>query len=192
MTPPKADVPRSLGRASSHRVRLNAPGSIGAWWLLAALVVLAPQTARSADRPEAAIRTARNAFNAAIRAHDAEAIGRMLLPSYLVVSGASAQVLGREANIANWEKRFRADPSVVYVRTPQTIRVNAAWGIAQETGEWRGVLRAEDGVSEPAGTYAAKWQRTSAGAWLLQVEVFTTLTCRGAAKGCAPPAPVAR
>ena len=113
----------------------------------------------------------------------------MLLPSYLVVSGASVQVLGREANIASWEKRFKDDPSIVYIRTPRRILVNEAWGIAEETGEWRGSLRDEGGVSQPLGSYAAKWQRAISGAWLLQVEVFTTLACHGTPKGCAPPAP---
>jgi hypothetical protein len=40
----------------------------------------------------------------------------------------------------------------------------------------------EGSIVQASGVYAAKWQRTDNGEWVLQAEVFTTLTCDGPCK----------
>jgi hypothetical protein len=40
------------------------------------------------------------------------------------------------------------------------------------------------------GVYAAKWQRAGDATWLLQSELFTTLSCEGPDAGCRPPDPL--
>lgn len=148
-------------------------------------------TPSATPRADTAIRETRARYNDAIARRDAASIGRFLLPSYLVVTGASAQRLGRDASVLTWTERFRDDPSVTFVRTPREIRINHAWGLAEELGDWRGrQTTGGGGLAEPSGSYSAKWQRAPDGAWLLQAEVFTTLACRGSALSCGGPPPV--
>jgi len=142
------------------------------------------------DGAGAEIRRARERFNAAIARRDTIAIGDLLLPSYHLITGRSAQAAGRDAGRHSWAVLFAADSTVTYVRTPREVRVNEAWGLAEELGDWVGRLRAPDGAVDVGGVYAAKWQRTTSGAWRLQSELFTTLRCRGGPAGCVPPEPV--
>ena len=138
----------------------------------------------------AAVRATRSRFNDAIARHDAAAIEGFLLPNYHIVTGRSAQTHGRNAEIQNWRTMFSGDATVIYVRTPDKILVNAAWGLAEELGTWAGHYTAPDGLVQVSGVYSAKWQRDAKRRWWLQTEVFTTLECRGGAQGCRGPDPV--
>ena len=89
---------------------------------------------------EAAIRAARAEFNAAIARKDATAIATVLAPTYHVVTGRSDQSHGAQAEREKWSSRFAADPTVSYVRTTRAVRVNESWGLAEETGDWKGSL----------------------------------------------------
>jgi ketosteroid isomerase-like protein len=133
------------------------------------------------------IRAARERFNLAIEYKDAEAIRAFLAPSYHLVTGRSDQFHGAEAEATRWAEVFRTDPSAVYRRTPREIIVNEAWGLAEELGNWQGSYTAEGMLVQASGVYSAKWQRTENGEWVLQAEVFTTLTCDGP---CQPPDPL--
>ena len=106
------------------------------------------------------------------------------------MTGRSAQRQGVQKSLESWTAMFRDDPTVNYVRTPVDVQVNEEWGLAHESGRWKGRLLASDGPARLTGVYAAKWQRTTGGAWLLQAEIFTTLSCQGGPKGCLPPDPV--
>ena len=134
-----------------------------------------------------AVRATRSRFNDAIARHDAAAIEGFLLPNYHIVTGRSAQTHGRSAAIQDWRTIFSGDSTVIYVRTPDKILVNAAWGLAEESGSWAGHYTATDGLVQASGVYSAKWQRDAKGRWWLQAEVFTTLECRGGAQGCRGP-----
>ena len=133
------------------------------------------------------IRAARERFNIAIEYKDAEAIRSLLAPSYHLVTGRSAQFHGADEERTRWAEVFRTDPSTVYVRTPRDLTVNEAWGLAQESGNWAGRYTNEGIMVQASGVYAAKWQRTEEGEWVVQVEVFTTLTCDGP---CEKPDPI--
>ena len=145
------------------------------------------------DDPAAAeVREARERFNTAIVERNLAAIASLKAPSYHIVTGRSDQSHGAEAAIAIWASMFEGDPAVVYRRTPREVRVNAAWGLAEELGDWKGSYTAGDELAHASGVYAAKWQRAVDGAWLLQSEVFTTLECEGPEGACAPPDPIER
>ena len=133
------------------------------------------------------IHAARERFNIAIEYKDAEAIHALLAPSYHIVTGRSVQNHGADEEAARWAEVFRIDPSAVYTRTPREITVNEAWGIAEELGNWKGSYTAEGTLIQASGVYSAKWQSTENGEWVLQVEVFTTLTCDGP---CQAPDPI--
>ena len=138
------------------------------------------------------IRTAREGFNVAIAEQDIESIRCLLAPTYHIVTGRSAQNHGADEETVRWAETFRADPTAIYRRTPREITINEDWGLAEELGNWRGSYTAEGTLIHASGVYAAKWQRAEAGEWVLQAEVFTTLTCTGPASGCLRPDPIYR
>ncbi|MEP6894904.1 MAG: nuclear transport factor 2 family protein [Chloroflexota bacterium] len=138
------------------------------------------------------IRSARERFNMAIADKDVATIRTLLAPSYHIVTGRSAQNHGADEEAARWAEVFSADPTAIYRRTPREITINEDWGLAEELGNWEGSYTAEAVLIRASGVYAAKWQRVQAVEWVLQVEVFTTLTCTGSDSGCVRPDPIQR
>lgn len=124
------------------------------------------------------IRGARMRSNAAIAAHDVEALARGWMVDVTVVTSTGATTLGRQANRDAFAAQFKARPDVVYVRTPDTIDVMAAWDVAAERGTWTGQWTQADGVTRIGGTYLAQWRKID-GAWLLQGELFVPTHCEG-------------
>ncbi|MFN8382373.1 MAG: nuclear transport factor 2 family protein [Anaerolineales bacterium] len=133
------------------------------------------------------IRSAREEFNIAIAEKNAKGIRLLLAPSYHLVTGRSDQFHGADEEEIRWAEFFQADPTAVYRRTPREITTNEAWGLAEELGNWQGTYTAKEVLVNASGVYAAKWQRTTTGAWVLQTEVFTTINFDEA---CAPPDPI--
>jgi len=138
------------------------------------------------------IRAARERFNIAIADKDVETIRTLLAPTYHIVTGRSAQNHGADEEATRWAEVFRVDPTAIYRRTPREITINEKWGLAEELGNWKGSYTAEGTLIHASGVYAAKWQRAEDGEWVLQVEVFTTLSCTGPATGCVRPDPIYR
>lgn len=123
---------------------------------------------------ELAIRARRAAFNRAIAEGDAAAIGPILARDCVMVTGSdSAVIAGRLAQVKVWKREFAAQNRIAYVRTPDSITVSATEPVAMELGHWAGVTG--DGAPLASGTYAAKW-REVAGAWVIEAEVFVTLS----------------
>jgi len=145
--------------------------------------------AASVEHPAAdSVRAARAAFNGAIAERAIGPIEALVMDDYVLITGRSAKYFGAEAHLDLWRGDFESADSYVYVRTPREVRVNPAFGIAEELGNWVGRPRSGDGSGEASGVYAAKWQRAEGGHWMLQSEVFTTLACAGPI--CAPPEPI--
>ena len=138
------------------------------------------------------IREARERFNVAIASRNVETIRSLLAPSYHIVTGRSEQSHGADEEARRWSERFRSDPTVMYRRTPREVTINEDWGLAEELGNWRGTYTTEGVLVHTSGVYAAKWQRAEDGVWVLQAELFTTITCTGPERGCPPPAPIHR
>lgn len=138
------------------------------------------------------VRAARERFNKAIADRDIDTIHSLLAPSYHIVTGRSEQSHGADQEARRWRDRFRTDPTVMYRRTPREVTINEDWGLAEELGNWRGTYTAEGVLVHASGVYAAKWQRAEDGEWMIQAELFTTITCTGPERGCLPPAPIHR
>lgn len=121
---------------------------------------------------EIAIRARRAAFNLAIASGDAAAIGPLLAKQVVMLTGSdSALIIGRTEQVRVWKREFASPARMVYVRMPERIVVSGAAPIAMEHGRWEGLadaIRAE-------GEYTAKW-REVAGEWVIEAEVFLTLT----------------
>ena len=133
------------------------------------------------------IRSARETFNIAIAEKNAKAIRPLLAPSYHLVTGRSDQFHGADEEEIRWAELFQSDPTAIYRRTPREITTNEVWGIAEELGNWQGEYTINGELVHASGVYAAKWQRTTQSAWVLQTEVFTTINFDEA---CAPPEPI--
>jgi ketosteroid isomerase-like protein len=138
------------------------------------------------------IRVARERFNEAIANRDVETILSVLAPEYHIVTGRSEQSHGADEEAKRWAERFRTDPTVIYHRTQRQVTINEDWGLAEELGDWTGKYIVEGDQVHASGVYAAKWQRAEDGDWLLQAELFTTITCTGPEDGCRPPALIRR
>lgn len=138
------------------------------------------------------IRDTRERFNQAIANKDSTRIQTFLAPTYHIVTGRSAQNHGAAEEAKRWADVFQQDATAIYRRKPREIRVNEAWGIAEELGDWKGSYTAENVLVQASGVYAAKWQRAVDGEWVLQVEVFTTIECSGPESGCIRPDPIFR
>lgn len=124
--------------------------------------------------PDHAIRLRREAFNRALAGADLKAIGPLLAPGAILVTGTdSAVISGRKAQLAAWESEFAASLRTIYTRTPKTIQVSPVEPIALEHGHWQGVTAA-GGLPLASGTYTAKWRRTGA-EWVIEAEIYLTL-----------------
>lgn len=151
--------------------------------------VVADDSTESRDSAESAIRDVREKFNQAIKSKNVDAIKPLFAPNYHIVTGRSAQYHGAENEYQNWKALFADDPSFICDRKPREIRTNPDWGLAEELGNWRCNYTVDGKKINASGVYAAKWQRAENGAWLLQSEVFTTMTCNGSESGCKRPGP---
>jgi len=120
-----------------------------------------------------AIRTRRAAFNRAIAAGDAQAIGPILARECVMITGTdSAVIAGRAAQVKVWQREFASARRLTYVRTPTAITASPVEPIALEQGNWRG--SDPDGALAASGIYAAKWREVG-GQWVIEAELFVTL-----------------
>ncbi|MCH7627303.1 MAG: nuclear transport factor 2 family protein [Proteobacteria bacterium] len=123
---------------------------------------------------EIAIRAARAAFNRALADADLAAIGALLTPDVILVTGSdSAVIAGRKAQLAAWKREFSARPRTIYTRTPGSVTASQVEPIAMEQGRWQGVAQGSE-APIAQGIYSAKW-REAGGVWRLVAEIFVTL-----------------
>jgi ketosteroid isomerase-like protein len=122
-----------------------------------------------------AIRMARATFNRALAEADVKAIEPLLARDAVLVTGSdSAVIVGRKAQLLAWKREFASTDRLLYTRTTESVTASPVEPIAMEQGQWQGVT-ADTGRMLAAGSYAAKW-RAVGGAWLLEAEIFVTLT----------------
>jgi len=154
------------------------------WLPLAALllmpvpVAMAEAGGQAAPDDAALIRAARADSNAAIARHDLAGIAKHWLPNVSIVTSTGAHDDTKPGNAGRMGAQFTRRPDTVYVRTPSTIEVFAAWEVASERGEWTGRWTEPDGVVDIRGTYLAHWRKVN-GTWLIQAEVFVPTSCTG-------------
>lgn len=127
-----------------------------------------------------AIVAARARSNAAIARHDTAGSAREMMPDVTVVSSTSAMGTGVAVNVSRMATQFERRPDTRWVRTPETIAVFDAWGVASERGQWVGTWTEPDGPLVICGNYAAQWRRQD-GTWRIQGELFVPLRCEGGA-----------
>ena len=123
-------------------------------------------------KADLSIRLARAAFNRALAEADLAAIGPLLAPDAILVTGTDSAVLsGRKAQLLAWKREFAAPERVIYTRTPDRVIASSAEPIAFEHGQWQGAV---NGRAVANGDYTAKWRWIGA-AWVIEAELYLTL-----------------
>lgn len=141
----------------------------------------AQRPARADSTPDVrAIVAARARSNAAIARHDTVGVAREMMPDVTIVSSTSAAGTGIATNIARMAAQFARRPDTRWVRTPESVVVFDAWGVASERGQWVGTWTEPDGPLVIRGSYEAQWRRVD-GTWRIQGELFVPLRCEGGA-----------
>ena len=121
-----------------------------------------------------AIRMRRAAFNRALADADLTAIGPILAPNALLITGTDSAILsGRKSQLLAWKHEFASADPTVYVRTPDHVIASPVEPIAMEHGHWRGV-QSGGATLLASGSYAAKWRRVGAD-WVIEAEIYLTL-----------------
>jgi len=121
--------------------------------------------------PQDAIRARRRLTNKFIAAHDATRLKPFFAADMRLIAGEGALVLGADAVLQAFSAQF-ADPDfVTYVRTPDTVDLDAAQERAAEHGRWVADWKG----AAMAGTYLAVWRKVH-GQWVIESELYVTLT----------------
>jgi len=141
----------------------------------------------STPRDETIIRDSRMASNEALAAHNANAYVQVMKEDSAVIAASGKVTQGRAARKEEIESRWKAQPELVFVRTPASIEISRSEPTASERGTWTGHATTAAGAADTRGDYLAVWRKTitSAGlpSWTIASELFVTLDCTG--PGCA-------
>jgi len=116
--------------------------------------------------PQDAVRARRRLTNKLIAARAAARLRPFFVADARLIAGDGGLILGADAIVEAFATQFREPGFVTYVRTPDSVEVDAAGDRAAETGHWTGA-----GVS---GVYMAAWRRVT-GQWMIESELFVTL-----------------
>jgi ketosteroid isomerase-like protein len=121
--------------------------------------------------PEDAIRARRRLTNRLIAAHEAERLRPFFAADAKVIVGDGGLILGAAEVVAAFAAQFREAGFGTYVRTPETVEIDATGDRAAEAGRWVAQSKAGDG---PSGTYLACWRKVT-GQWVIESELYVTL-----------------
>ncbi len=125
--------------------------------------------------PEDAIRARRRLTNRLIAAPASPGLRAARLkpffaPDARLIAGDGALILGADEIVRAFAAQF-ADPDfVTYLRTPETVSLDARGERAAEQGRWTADWKGQ----AMAGTYLAVW-RKALGQWVIESELYVTL-----------------
>jgi ketosteroid isomerase-like protein len=144
-----------------------------------ALLLAVPAPLLADDGPPAtvaAIRTARDRYNAALVARDLPRVRALLVDDYVGLPGSSGNLVnGGDAMVERFAVAFSDPAFITYVRHPDTVRIARPPERAMERGHWLARYRGDkEGRPRFAGEYLAVWVPGPQG-WRLRSESFVTL-----------------
>jgi hypothetical protein len=116
--------------------------------------------------PEDAIRARRRLTNKLIAAREAQRLRPFFRADARLITGDGRLILGADAVVEAFAAQFREPGFAPYVRTPDTVELDAAGGRAAESGRWTG--------NGQSGAYMAAWRKVT-GQWVIESELFVTL-----------------
>jgi ketosteroid isomerase-like protein len=132
------------------------------------------------DANVAAIRAARDRYNAAIVARDVAGVRAVFVDDYKGIAGTNGDLVsGGEAMTGFFAQAFKTPGFITYIRTPDSIVTATPADRAMERGHWvgRSIVGGVGGTTEirNEGEYLAVWVPV-AGGWKLRSETFVTLS----------------
>ena len=117
--------------------------------------------------PQDAIRARRRLTNKLIAGRQTGRLRPFFVADARLITGDGGLILGAEAIVEAFAAQFREPGFVAYVRTPDTIELDAAGARASEAGRWT--------AGAIGGTYMAAWRKVT-GQWVIESELYVTLT----------------
>ena len=136
----------------------------------------------SVNTGSTAIRDARSEFNLAIADRDIDSIQALLSNDVVLITGTDSDVfIGREEQLNLWISDFTNDSRLIYLRSPNCIKLSNLHPIAMEYARWRGARPASD-KNFVGGDYVAKW-RLIDDHWTIDAETYMTNECGGSLCG---------
>ena len=120
----------------------------------------------------------REAFNLAIAQHDISRIGDYCAQDIMVITSRNSRFVDRDQYASGLDQEFKSKEDVIYIRTPESVKVFPAWEMASESGRWVGKWKNGNEAIEVEGTYYAKWKKKNS-QWFITAEVYTPLKCMG-------------
>jgi len=152
--------------------------------LISCCIACTTNTADTED--EKMIVDKRMAFNLAIADHDISKMGEYCDQDITVITSRNSKFLSKDQYAAGLGQEFKSKEDVVYMRTPESIKIFPSWEMAAESGLWVGKWKNGSEAIEVEGTYYAKWKKKN-GQWFITAEVFTPLKCIGGSYCMDPP-----
>ncbi|WP_343698703.1 nuclear transport factor 2 family protein [Caulobacter sp.] len=122
--------------------------------------------------PQDAIAARRKLTNKLIAAKDAARLRPFFDPRVTLIAGDGSLVLGAEDVLAAFASQMADKGFVAYVRTTESITVDAVGQRAAEHGRWVGKWT---DAPEQTGSYLATWKKVT-GQWVIENELFVSLT----------------
>jgi hypothetical protein len=116
----------------------------------------------------------RRLTNKLIAAHDAARLKPFLDPAINLIAGDGSILIGAAAVLGAFEAQFRDPAFITYVRTSESVRLDAAGDRAAEAGGWVARWRSAREEVTMSGTYLACWKKT-VGQWVIESELYITL-----------------
>jgi len=142
------------------------------------LVLITTAVADAQGNAETEIRDARAAYNAAIARHDVAAIISFMDEEYQITTSLGQLLQGRNAEAIGWQALIDSRQELLYVRSPDAIKISEDYPLAAETGTWVGTWSTGNGRVRTGGHYSAMWRLVD-GAWKVRSELFVALYCEG-------------
>ena len=116
--------------------------------------------------PQDAIRARRKLTNKLIAAREAERLRPFFAADMNLIAGDGGLIVGAEAVVQAFAAQFAQSGFMTYVRTTETVELDAAGLRAAEAGRWA--------AGDLGGTYLACWRKIT-GQWVIESELFVTL-----------------
>lgn len=110
--------------------------------------------------------------NESLRAFDHAQFLSYLTDDVQITTGSGTLLQGKE-KLRSYLAEFVGN-KVYFVRTSTEVQVNAAHGLAWETGTWKGYATGQGDKPIAAGKYAAQWTKVN-GTWRIRSELFVAL-----------------
>lgn len=120
----------------------------------------------AAAAPENAIRARRKLTNRLIAEREAARLRPFFTANAKVIPGNGGLIVGADAIVQAFAEQFREPDFRAYVRTTETVELDASGQRAAETGRWAG--------NAMSGSYLAVWRKVT-GQWVIEAELFVTL-----------------